>query len=91
LRALLIKKCKGEPTSQREMAQMFHRVRWSKRCLTGIVHIIADHSRERGWEFAEQDGYDIQWFPLASTPELIATATSLLGEETLRESTTRHT
>jgi hypothetical protein len=56
---------------------MLHRVRWSERHLTGIVHIIADYTAD-GWEFAQNDGYEIQWFPLSSTPELVAKARSEL-------------
>jgi mannose-6-phosphate isomerase len=60
---------------------MSHRVRWSENYPTGTVYITADYTADRGWDFAERDGYEVQWFPLAATPHLVAKATGLLAQQ----------
>ncbi len=55
---------------------MTQRVRLSERYPFGLVHIIADWT-ENGWEFSDQDGYELQWFSRPSTPQLVSKAVRL--------------
>jgi len=51
---------------------------WTETHSAGVTHYSADYSTNDGWTFAEQDSFEIRWYPLEATPELVAKATKLL-------------
>ncbi len=48
----------------------------------GGRYIIADKHPNGEWKFAEKYSGEERWYPLDSTPELIATAEALLAQRT---------
>ena len=45
-----------------------------------MIDITAEYTVEGGWEFFEQDSFELMWFPGTATPERIAKAAMLIKQ-----------